>query len=67
MSKIKLIFSQVIILSLFFQLNIYSQDTDIIVYLKQIEDGQKDQVEDKLATLKNKYPIALQFFSLKAY
>jgi hypothetical protein len=55
MPKYKSILFPVIILFLI-QANIYSQDTDITNYLKQIEDGQRTQVSDKLELLKKKYP-----------
>jgi tetratricopeptide (TPR) repeat protein len=35
---------------------IIAQDVDIVPYLKQIESGKKDDVEELLPDLKNKYP-----------
>ncbi|OGU75800.1 MAG: hypothetical protein A2V93_06170 [Ignavibacteria bacterium RBG_16_34_14] len=35
---------------------IIAQDVDIVPYLKQIESGKKDEVEELLPELKNKYP-----------
>jgi len=52
----KLIFLSVFIFSIISQINIYPQDPDIVAYLKQIEDGNKAQVEDELTALKEKYP-----------
>lgn len=45
-------------LLLFFFSNSYlfSQDVDIVSYLKRIESGEKDDVEKKLPELKSKYP-----------
>ncbi len=56
MLNIKSIFFSFFIFAIIFQINVYSQDTDIVTYLKQIEDGNKDRVLDKLASLKKKYP-----------
>jgi len=56
MSNYKFIFLSVFILPIVFHFNAYTQDADIITYLKQIEDGNKDQVAGKLETLKTKYP-----------
>lgn len=35
---------------------LYAQDVDIVSYLKQIESGEKDDVEESLPDLKKKYP-----------
>jgi tetratricopeptide (TPR) repeat protein len=35
---------------------LFSQDVDIVSYLKQIESGEKNDVEKELPELKNKYP-----------
>jgi tetratricopeptide (TPR) repeat protein len=36
--------------------NLFSQDVDIVPYLKQIENGEKSKVEEKLPDLKKDYP-----------
>jgi len=36
--------------------NLFSQDVDIVAYLKQIENGEKSKVEEKLPDLKKEYP-----------
>ena len=36
--------------------HLYSQDVDIVSYLKQIESGEKSEVEEKLPGLKKDYP-----------
>jgi hypothetical protein len=51
----KIIFLSFFIFSIITPVNIYPQDPDIVAYLKQIEDGNKDQVKDELASLKEKY------------
>jgi hypothetical protein len=56
MSNLKLILLFVFTLNLIIPINSYPQDADIVVYLKQVEDGNKDIVADKLPSLKKKYP-----------
>jgi tetratricopeptide (TPR) repeat protein len=46
----------IVILSLLFSQNIFSQDVDIIPYLKQIEAGNKKDVEEQLPSLISKNP-----------
>jgi len=56
MPKYKLIFLSVFTLFSIFSANNYPQDTEIVTYLKQIEDGHKNQVVDNFPSLKKKYP-----------
>jgi hypothetical protein len=56
MSNFKLIFLFIISLFIFPQINVYSQDTDIVKYLKQIEDGDKAKVVEELPFLKKDNP-----------
>jgi len=46
----------IVILSLLFSQNIFSQDVDIIPYLKQIEAGNKKDVEEQLPSIISKNP-----------
>jgi tetratricopeptide (TPR) repeat protein len=46
----------IIFLLLLFSRNLYSQDVDIVPYLKQIERGEKSDVEEILPGLKREYP-----------
>lgn len=46
----------IVILGLLLSINIYPQDVDIIPYLKQIEAGNKKDVEEKLPSLISKNP-----------
>lgn len=41
---------------IFLALPVYSQEADIIPYLKQIEQGKSDEVKSKLSELKKEYP-----------
>lgn len=49
---------QIFLLPLVFMINgtIFSQEANIIPFLKQIEQGKGDEVKSKLADLKNDYP-----------
>lgn len=47
-------------------LPVYSQEADIIPYLKQIEQGKSDEVKSKLSELKNTYPNSSNVMFLEA-
>ena len=52
----KLVHFYIIIFGLLFSSNLFSQDVDIIPYLKQIEAGNKKDVEEQLPSLISKNP-----------
>ncbi len=54
--KILSIYFFSILIFLFSNSSLFSQDVDIVSYLKQIESGEKNEVEKKLPELKEKYP-----------
>jgi len=54
--KISQIYFFSFLLFFFSNSHLFSQDVDIVSYLKQIESGEKDDVEKKLPELKSKYP-----------
>lgn len=65
MSNFKLIFLFIISLSIFPQINVFSQDIDIVTYLKQIEDGNKAKVVEELPLLKKNNPGSLSLIFLE--
>jgi len=54
--KISQIYFFSFLLFFFSNSHLFSQDVDIVSYLKQIESGEKDDVEKELPELKSKYP-----------
>ncbi len=52
----KLFLTGLFLFSFFLALPVYSQEADIIPYLKQIEQGKSDEVKSKLPELKKEYP-----------